>query len=59
MNLNSLINKWRLGCQTALKDLSLEYQNRDANLTMSVLLKQLSIPYELVHYSETEMDFQN
>ncbi|XP_065200852.1 uncharacterized protein LOC135831920 [Planococcus citri] len=59
ITLNSLIIKWRRACQTALKDLSHEYQNLDKQLTMSILLKQLGIPYELVRYSETELDFQD
>lgn len=55
--LNELIQKWREGCQLALTELLTEYTNRGKTCTMVTLLQSLGIPLDLVHYSETEMDF--
>ncbi|XP_026681859.1 suppressor of Mek1-like [Diaphorina citri] len=56
--LDSLISKWRTGCQEALSELLAEIRRRGKDdYDMNNLLSELNIPMELVHYSEPDQDF--
>jgi hypothetical protein len=59
--LMSLTETWRSGCRKALEDLlEIMHKNSEAAaklLTMKILISNLDIPADLVHFDDTKEEF--
>lgn len=59
--LNKLTEVWRSGCKNALEDL-LEQLHRNSEeaakvLTMNILISNLDVPPDLLHFDSTKEEF--